>query len=72
MSDVVEAAHGAIAARDWAALRLMLHPYLHWHDADGHVLRGRNNVLAMLETADAPAWPSAVELRDGQISRWQV
>jgi hypothetical protein len=27
-------------------------------------------VLAMLERVDAPAPPSAVELRDGQIYRW--
>lgn len=72
MDEVVLAAHGAMAARDWANLRLMLHPYLHWRETDGAVLRGRNNVLAMLERVDAPAPPSAVELRDGQIYRWQV
>ncbi len=66
------AAHAAMAARDWANLRLMLHPYLHWTEADGGVLRGRNNVLAMLERVDVPAPPSAVGLRDGQIYRWQV
>jgi len=51
MDDLVVAAHGAMAARDWATLRLMLHPYLHWRETDGTVLRGRNNVLAMLERA---------------------
>jgi hypothetical protein len=29
-------------------------------------------VLAMLESADTPAAPADVELRDGQIYRWQV
>jgi hypothetical protein len=70
VDDVVSAAHAAIVARYWAALRLLLHPYLHWTDSDGHVLRGRGKVLAMLERVDAPAPPSAVELRDGQIYRW--
>jgi hypothetical protein len=71
MDDVVLAAHAAMAARDWDNLRLMLHPYLHWTEIDGRVLRGRNHVLAMLEWVDLPAPPSAVELRDGQIYRWQ-
>jgi len=61
MDDLVVAAHGAMAARDWATLRLMLHPYLHWRETDGTVLRGRDNVLAMLERVDAPDPPSAVE-----------
>jgi hypothetical protein len=45
--------------------------YMHWTEIDGRVLRGRNHVLAMLEWVDLPAPPSAVELRDGQIYRWQ-
>jgi hypothetical protein len=57
--------------RDWEGLRLMLHPYLHWAAADGTQLRGRPKVLARLQTAAPPAEPAAVELRDGQIYRWQ-
>ena len=41
------AAHAAMRDRDWDALRLLLHPYLHWTMPDGTVLRGRRNVLAM-------------------------
>jgi hypothetical protein len=57
--------------RDWKGLRLMLHPYLHWTAADGTRLRGRNNVMARLQAGASPAEPAAVELRDGQIYRWQ-
>lgn len=57
--------------RDWEGLRLMLHPYLHWAAADGTRLRGRTKVLARLRTVAPPAEPAAVELRDGQIYRWQ-
>jgi hypothetical protein len=68
---VVAAALDAIERRDWAALRPLLHPYLHWNGVDGARLRGRTNVLAHLETARRPAPPAEVELRDGQIYRWR-
>jgi len=29
---------------DWGALQPLLHPYLHWVQADGQVVRGRTNV----------------------------
>ena len=70
--DVVAAARAAMRDRDRETLRLLLHPYLRWTFPDGTVLRGRRNVLAMLESADTPAAPADVELRDGQIYRWQV
>ena len=60
----------ALARGDGEGLRLLLHPYLHWTREDGTVLRGRRNVLAMLQGADLPALPSRVELRDGQVYRW--
>ena len=41
VQDVVQAAHQAMLERDWDALRLILHPYLHWTAADGSRLRGR-------------------------------
>ena len=28
-----QAVYAALADRDWAAVRLLLHPYLHWTDA---------------------------------------
>ena len=71
VDEVVRAAHGAMLERDWDALRLMLHPYLHWTTADGDRLRGRTKVMAQLQATAAPTEPIAVELRDGQIYRWQ-
>ena len=65
-----EAVLEAIVRQDGEDLRLLLHPYLHWTREDGTVLRGRRNVLAMLQGADPPALPSRVELRDGQVYRW--
>ena len=71
LSEATNAAQEAIRERDWDRLRLMLHPYLHWTAADGTRLRGRTKVLAQLRDAAAPTEPMAVELRDGQIYRWQ-
>ena len=63
----------AIAARDWHAVRLLLHPYPHRTGTDGRTVRGRTNVMAMLEQAtDAPGPPSSVKMRDGQIYRWNA
>jgi hypothetical protein len=45
VQDVVRAAHQAMLERDWDALRLMLHPYLHWTAADGSRLRGRTKIF---------------------------
>jgi len=71
VQDVVRAAHQAMLERDWEALRLMLYPYVHWTPADGSRLRGRTKVMDRLQNAAPPAEPVAVELRDGQIYRWQ-
>jgi limonene-1,2-epoxide hydrolase len=60
----------ALRRRDWATVRPVLHPYLHWECEDGTSLRGRKRVLAMLASAPVPEPPSSVELRDGQIYRW--
>ena len=60
----------ALAAGDAEAVRLALHPYLHWTDDSGSVVRGRVNVLASLATDGVPALPASIELRDGQIYRW--
>ena len=60
----------AISRRDEAALRALLHPYLHWTDASGTTVRGRTNVLARILGAPPPGPPHACDLRDGQVYRW--
>lgn len=68
----VHAVNAALASSDQATLRLLLHPYLHWTDADGVTTRGRTKVLALLDDRGASPTPqSFVELRDGQIYRWR-
>jgi hypothetical protein len=68
----VEAVYAALADPDRAGLRLLLHPYLHWTGVDGVTVRGRTKVLALLAGQGAPPEPpAAVEMRDGQIYRWQ-
>jgi hypothetical protein len=71
VDEVTLAAYESILERDWDRLRLMLHPYLHWTAADGTRLRGRTKVIERLQHAAPPMKPAAVELRDGQIYRWQ-
>ncbi len=68
---MTRAAHKSMLERDWEGLALMLHPYVHWSAADGTRLRGRTKVLERLQHAAPPAMPAAVELREGQIYRWQ-
>ena len=71
MEDIAAAAHVAIASGDWATVRRLLHPYLHWTLADGGVVRGRGKVLVMLQSDHSGArLPRRVEIRDGQIYRW--
>jgi hypothetical protein len=41
MEDVASVAHAAIVKRDWGALQPLLHPHVHWVQADGQVVRGR-------------------------------
>jgi hypothetical protein len=70
IDDVASAARAAIVDRNWLTLRPLLHPYLHWTQDDGHKVRGRTAVLAMLERLETPPEPATVELRDGQIYHW--
>jgi hypothetical protein len=65
---VVAAALDAIEARDWARLKPLLHPYLHW-SAPAVTIRGRTKLLAHLETSPDVRPPASYELRDGQIYR---
>jgi hypothetical protein len=71
VDDVTRAVDEAMLESDWERLRLLLHPYLHWSAADGTRLRGRTKVIERLQHAAPPVMPAAVELRDGQIYRWQ-
>jgi hypothetical protein len=71
VDDVTRAVYEAMLESDWERLRLLLHPYLHWSAADGTRLRGRTKVIERLQHAAPPVMPAAVELRDGQIYRWQ-
>ncbi len=71
VDEVTRTAYEAMLERDWDGLRMLLHPYLHWTTADGTRLRGRTKVMELLQAGSPPAAPIAVELRDGQIYRWQ-
>ena len=71
LDSVTAIAHTALLGRDWKALRLLLHPYVHWTGPDGVTIRGRTRVLEMLASrCERCGPPAAVELRDGQIYRW--
>ena len=70
MDPVVLEAVAAIADRDWARLRPLLHPYLHWTGPDGQVTRGRAQVLRLLGDGPPAGPPARYELRDGQVYRW--
>jgi hypothetical protein len=65
VQDVLE----AVERQDWAGLKPLLHPYLHWREP-GVAIRGRTKVLARLAEPPPPAPPSSYELRDGQVYRW--
>lgn len=70
---IARRAHSAIAAQDWAGLRMLLHPYMRWTGSDGVTIRGRTQVIAALQRAAAtPSAPVSVEIRDGQIYRWRA
>jgi hypothetical protein len=64
------AAWAAMEAGDWAQLRPLLHPHVHWTDRDVDV-RGRNRVLAHLRDHPTPRPPLEVQVREGQIYRWR-
>ena len=70
VDEIVRAALDGIGSRDWDTVRRVLHPYVHWTTTDGQALRGRNQVIMTVERAGTPAAPTEVELRDGQIYRW--
>ncbi|MFZ1115360.1 MAG: DUF4440 domain-containing protein [Propionibacteriaceae bacterium] len=69
--EVTRTAYEAMLERDWDGLCMLLHPYLRWTTANGTRFRGRTKVIELLQAGSPPAAPIAVELRDGQIYRWQ-
>jgi len=56
--------------QEWHDVRPLLHPHLRWQDHD-LVLRGRTKVLEHLAGHPTPKPPTAVEIRNGQVYRWQ-
>ena len=54
-------AQAAIVKRDRGALQPLLHPYLHWVQADAQVVRGRTKVIGMLQAIgrSGPRRPSS-------------
>jgi hypothetical protein len=55
--------------REWAEVRPLLHPYLHFRDTSTE-LRGRTQALRHLAAHPTPKPPTEVEVRDGQLYRW--
>ena len=60
----------AIEARDWAELRLLLDPAVHWTTACEEHLHGSAAVIDLLESDPPPAPPAFHEVRDGLMLRW--
>lgn len=58
-----------IEQQEWGELRSLLHPRLHFDDAEVH-LRGRTDVLAHLREHRTPKPPLTTEVRAGQVYRW--
>jgi hypothetical protein len=60
----------AIERRDWARLRRLLDPDVHWTTAVEEDLHGPAAVIALLSEDPPPAPPAYHEVRDGLIARW--
>jgi hypothetical protein len=69
MDRIVAEVLAAVERQDRAALKTLLHPYLHWSEPRTQI-RGRTQVFARLAAPPAPVPPDTYELRDGQIYRW--
>jgi hypothetical protein len=64
------AAWNAMDSQEWGELRPLLHPYVRFTDGDASV-RGRSRLLAHLRDHPTPKPPREVEVRDGQVYRWE-
>lgn len=59
-----------IERRNWARLRQLLDPEVHWTTAVEEHLHGPSEVIARLSEDPPPAPPAYHELQDGRITRW--
>jgi hypothetical protein len=59
----------AVDRQGWAALKMLLHPCLHWAEPRTQI-RGRTKVFARLAASPKSRPPDTYELRGGQIYRW--
>jgi len=73
LADQVPAVGNVLATierRDWARLRRILHPDVHWTTAVEEHLHGPDAVITCLEHDPPPAPPAYHELHDGRMIRW--
>jgi hypothetical protein len=59
-----------IERRDWARLRRLLDPEVHWTTAVEEQLHGPSAVIACLSGDPPPGPPAYHEARHGRIVRW--
>lgn len=57
----------SVERRNWARLRRLLHPEVHWTTAIEEHLHGPDAVIELLEGDPPPAYH---EQRDGRMIRW--
>jgi len=70
--DVIELFIDAWRRNDRAMITQVVHPYIRWMDARGKQHRGRNQILEWLgQRREQLQLPAGMELRDGQIYRWE-
>lgn len=60
----------AIERRDWARLKRLLDPAIHWTTAAEEHLHGCAAVIDRLSQDPPPARPAFHELKDGRVVRW--
>jgi hypothetical protein len=70
LPDPVARLWGLVEQQEWGEVRPLLHPYVRFRDGE-HEVRGRGQLLAHLRGHPTPKPPRAVELRDGQVYRWE-
>jgi hypothetical protein len=71
VDEVTRTAYEAMLERDWDGVAHAA-PSVSALDNDrSHSVRGHTKVMELLRAGPPPAAPIAVELRDGQIYRWQ-
>lgn len=64
------AAWAAMDSGRWQDLQPLLHPSVRFVDR-GATVEGRDRLLAHLRSHPTPRPPAAVEVRDGQVLRWE-